>query len=110
MPMDLIIEKIATPKLLTIDFTEVNMLSDENIFLVSENCPYLKRLNVSWCNKVTDESLKVLIRKCKGLQYLNITGIKNLSDKVFEEYFELIDLFDEHKYDAAKHTISKFRH
>jgi hypothetical protein len=34
MPMDLIIEKIATSKLLTLDFTEVNMLSDENIFLV----------------------------------------------------------------------------
>jgi hypothetical protein len=81
--MESIIEKIASPKLLTIDFTEVNLLDDRNIESIAQRCPYLRRLNISWCTKVTEESVAGLIRSCLSLQYLNLTGIKCLTDKVF---------------------------
>lgn len=83
MPMKEIIEKIAAPKLLTLDFTEVCMLNDQDVLLLANKCPYLRRLNISWCNKVSEAAISTLIESCLYLQIINLTGVKCLTNKVF---------------------------
>ena len=82
------------------------MLDDNNIEMIAKKCPYLKRLNISWCTKVSEGSVAKLIRSCLSLQYLNLTGLKCLTDKVFEDYVQFLPIFDEDKYDSVKHHIA----
>lgn len=43
-------------------------------FLLSEGCPLLEQLNISWCDQVTKDGIQALVRGCGGLKALFLKG------------------------------------
>lgn len=41
---------------------------------VSEGCPLLEQLNISWCDQVTKDGIQALVRSCPGLKGLFLKG------------------------------------
>lgn len=60
------------------------MLNDQDVLLLANKCPYLRRLNISWCNRISEETIAKLIESCLYLQIINLTGVKCLTNKAFK--------------------------
>lgn len=43
-------------------------------FILSEGCPLLEQLNISWCDQVTKDGIQALVRGCGGLKALFLKG------------------------------------
>lgn len=43
-------------------------------FVLSEGCPLLEQLNISWCDQVTKDGIQALVRGCGGLKALFLKG------------------------------------
>lgn len=46
---------------------------------VSEGCPLLEQLNISWCDQVTKDGIQALVRSCPGLKSLFLKGCTQVS-------------------------------
>ncbi|XP_028405353.1 F-box/LRR-repeat protein 2-like [Dendronephthya gigantea] len=55
--------------------------TEENLFLLANNCPNLSILSVSRCKYVTDDAIKKLCECCKNLQELDVSNCFKVSDK-----------------------------
>ncbi len=55
--------------------------SDAGLHVLSEGCPRLKYVNISWNNDVTDAGVHSLLATCAALEHLVLEGVKQLTDK-----------------------------
>ena len=44
------------------------------VLFLSEGCPLLEQLNISWCDQVTKDGIQALVRGCGGLKALFLKG------------------------------------
>jgi len=59
----------------------VDEITDLGIKAIANGCRFtLKSLNVSWCNLITDESIKLLAQQCSLLQKIDISYCDRLTD------------------------------
>uniref|UniRef100_A0A8C5K4N7 F-box and leucine-rich repeat protein 20 n=1 Tax=Jaculus jaculus TaxID=51337 RepID=A0A8C5K4N7_JACJA len=53
-------------------------------FILSEGCPLLEQLNISWCDQVTKDGIQALVRGCGGLKALFLKGCTQLEDEALK--------------------------
>jgi hypothetical protein len=71
-----------------IDFYDCPYFNNLCALQISDNCPKLEYLEISWSNGVLDQSIINLFDKSPNLQFLYVQGCKLLSDKVFAKVLD----------------------
>ncbi|MEQ2159588.1 hypothetical protein GOODEAATRI_024552, partial [Goodea atripinnis] len=67
------------------DFAAVLRLICSHHTSVSEGCPLLEQLNISWCDQVTKDGIQALVRSCPGLKGLFLKGCTQVLLRVLNE-------------------------
>lgn len=97
-----------------LDFYDCPNLNNFCVNLISENCPILEHLEISWSNSVLDQSIINLFENSPYLEFLYVQGCKLLSDRVFakvldlniqKEYFNTLKLIDFSKCDLLQDSL-----
>lgn len=70
-------------RLVHINLSGLAGASDAGMKIMSERCPQLEVLNVSWCNNVTTKGLKKVIKSCTKLKDLRAGEIRGWDDLDF---------------------------
>ena len=78
--MSRVVNSFKSPSLICFDITDSRYFDDNDLILLSNNSPNLRKVNVSWCNSLSCKGLKYLIEKCTLIENLDITGIKESKD------------------------------
>lgn len=72
-----------------INFSGLASVSDSAMKIISQSCPQLQALNVSWCINVTTKGLKKIVASCQHLRDLRASEIHGFNDEDFAyELFE----------------------
>jgi F-box/leucine-rich repeat protein 2/20 len=69
-------------KLVHLNLNGVSAVSNTSCKIISENCPHLEMLDVSWCDKVEANGLKNIIEACSKLRDLRageVRGFDNIA-------------------------------
>lgn len=53
--------------------------TEDNLVLLSKNCPKLRVLSASRCKWVTDHAIRILCERCKGLEELDFSSCYQVS-------------------------------
>ncbi|EME48838.1 hypothetical protein DOTSEDRAFT_67782 [Dothistroma septosporum NZE10] len=76
-------------RLVHINLSGLAGASDAGMKIISERCPQVEVLNVSWCNNVTTQGLKKVIKGCSKLRDLRVGEIRGWDDlDVMHEMFK----------------------
>lgn len=72
-----------------INFSGLASVNDSAMKIISQSCPQLQVLNVSWCINVTTKGLKKIVASCQHLRDLRASEIHGFYDEDFAyELFE----------------------
>lgn len=72
-------------KLICLDLSECETLTDYGLMTISKNCPTLATLNLCWCWELTDASLKMVVKNCKLMINLNLCGVVKLDGEFLRD-------------------------
>ena len=86
---DLAVLELATlPSLRRLSLVQLDKLTDNAVYFLSEHTPTLERLHLSHCNGLSLESIHHVIRKLPKLVHLSATGIPALARPGVERFSE----------------------
>ncbi|KAI4237443.1 MAG: hypothetical protein L6R40_005935 [Gallowayella cf. fulva] len=75
-------------RLVHINFSGVQAISNNELKIVAHRCPQLEFLNVSWCPNIDTKGLHKIVRSCSKLKELKASETRGWTEKEF-----MLDLF-----------------
>jgi len=66
-----------------LNLMESQNLTNESVIAISENCPKLQKIDISWCYHTKNEGIQALLINCKHLEKISVKGCKNLTEDCF---------------------------
>jgi F-box/leucine-rich repeat protein 2/20 len=66
-------------KLVNLNLTGLNAVSNVSCQIISESCPQLEALNISWCEKVNASGVKSVVEGCPRLKDLRVGEIRGFN-------------------------------
>lgn len=67
-------------------------ITDQSLWLISQNFVELVELNLTRCVKITDSGLLHILMKCSSLQSLNLYALSSLTDEAYKKIYLLTHL------------------
>ncbi|KFA63429.1 hypothetical protein S40285_00283 [Stachybotrys chlorohalonatus IBT 40285] len=63
-------------KLVSLNLTGLNTVSNTACRIIAQSCPHLEALNISWCEKVDADGVKAVIEGCNNLKDLRAGEVR----------------------------------